>query len=187
MTDAQVVNLPTAPAPYGKRKIANATITGPVVEIQFSDLYGSAKLTIDTSKTGDNTRALLAAQGAASVIQTSYSAAEDPVAAATSAIDRMMSGDWRPGPPRGEPPMDPLVQAIAEHLAHETKKPYSPEKVLEEFIPAYQARHALTNISVARRRLRAHPDIAARVAHIEAARAKAASDRVKGTSAESLL
>lgn len=185
-TQDQVTNGAAAPAP-AKRKIANATITGPIVLIQFSELFGSAALEIDTAKVPGPSREMLAAQGAASVIQTAYSAASDPVAAAQAAIDKMLSGEWRPGPPRGEVQTDPLLEAIAAHLSHESKKHVSLEHVEEKFLPAYMSKHALANIASARRRLRAHPDISARVAKIEADRAKAVADRLKGNTAESLL
>lgn len=184
--DAGLTNGAAAPA-QAKRKIANATITGPVVLIQFSDLYAKQAVEIDTSKVPDASRELLTAQGAAAVIQTAYSAAEDPVAAAQAAVAKMLSGEWRPGPPRGEVQTDPLLEAIAGHLSHESKKHVSVEHVEEKFLPAYQAKHQLSNIASARRRLRAHPDISARVAAIEAARAKAVADKLKGSTAESLL
>jgi hypothetical protein len=175
----------TAPV---KRKIANTTIAGAMVTVQFTEAFGGAVVTIDTSKAPDN--GLLAAQGAATVIQNAYSATgarEDPVKAAKEAVASLMAGTWMPGPPRSEVLPDPLLVATADHLTKESGKTYSVDQVLETFLPAYQRKHGYDSIGAARRRLRGHPDIARRIAEIEADRAKHARDKVKGTPSESLL
>src|SRR5271163_2532469 len=128
MTDVQPQDIHTgsngaAPTPRTKRKIANSTIDGPAVDVQFSEAFKSLKLSIDTTKVPTATLALLAAQGAASVIQTAYGSADDPVAAAQDAIKRLLTGEWRPGPARGEALPDPLLQAIADHLSKERGTP----------------------------------------------------------------
>jgi hypothetical protein len=178
----------TAPV---KRKIANTTIAGAMVTVQFTEAFGSAVVTIDTNKAPDNgTRELLAAQGAATVIQNAYSATgakDDPVKAAKEAVAALMAGTWMPGPPRSEVLPDPLLVATADHLTKESGKTYSVDQVLETFLPAYQRKHGYDSVGAARRRLRTHPDIARRIAEIEADRAKHARDKVKGAHSESLL
>jgi hypothetical protein len=174
-----------------KRRIANSTIAGGVVTVQFSEAFGNAVVTIDTGKAPDNgTRDLLAAQGAATVIQNAYSATgakDDPVKAAETAVAAILAGTWMPGPPRSEVLVDSLLQATADHLSKESGKAYPVELVSEKFLPAYQAKHGFQNVGAARRRLRTHPDIARRIAEIEADRAKHARDKVKGAHSESLL
>lgn len=178
----------TAGAPRAaKRKIASATVSGSTVELRFSKEFGDRVIKLDTAKVPADCRNALSAQGAVSVIQTSYSNADDPVAAAEDVVNRLLAGDWRPGPPRGLAPSDPLLQAIAEHLSHESKKVVSMEHVEKNFLPSYQKHYNLANVAAARRKLRGHPDVAARVAQIEAARAKLAADKVKGVAHESLL
>lgn len=177
-----------ASAPQAKRKIANSTVTGSTVNVQFSSAFHNELVTLDTSTLSAEMQGMLAAQGAASVIQGGYSApGADPVKAAKDMVARLRAGTWHPGPARGEALPDPLVQATAEHLAKQSGKDYPYERVEDVFLPAYQERHGLGSIGAARRKLRQHPDIAPRIAQIESERSKAAAMRAKGAHRENLL
>jgi hypothetical protein len=177
-----------APTSSSKRKIASASVSGSVVELRFSPAFKDVHISLDTDKVPKDCRAALTAQGAISVIQSAYGNSDNPVQAAQDAVAKLLAGDWRPGPPRGMPVVDPLIQAITDHLNHNLPdgKSVDMAHVENEFLPAYQAKHGLGNVAAARRKLRTHPDIASRVAAIEAARAKAAAEKVKGGAHEAL-
>lgn len=178
----------TGTAPAAKRKIANSTVSGSTISVQFSEHFGKHLLTLDTSTLSPEMQAMLAAQGAAGVIQGAYtSPGADPIKAANDMVARLKAGTWHPGPARGEALPDPLVQATAEYLAKQTGQDYPYDRVEEKFLPAYQVRHGLGSIGAARRKLRMHPDIAPRIAQIESERSKAAALRAKGGHRENLL
>jgi|SRR5215472_4219534 len=186
MTDSQDTTPATNGTGGGKRKIAIASFDGSTGRLTFAN--GAGELVIN----GDDmpNSGLLAAYGAVAALQNAYANADDPFAAAQTAYNKLMAGTWTPGPPRREAQVDSLVQALQEHLSHETKKGLdviTPDYVTNKYIPAYQANHNLNSVGHARRLLRAHPDIARRVAEIDAARSKAVAEQVRRSPKESLV
>jgi hypothetical protein len=170
-----------------KRRIAVAAFDGGVGTLKFSDAFGGHVLTVDTKKLPAAYKDHLAAYGAVTAIQAAYSVAENPFQAAQDTLARLERGEWSPGPPRREAEPDELLQALKEHLEKETGKPITHGHVEKTFIPAYQAKHGLGSVGAARRRLRSHPDIAPRVAAIQAERARNVAASVKGAPKESLV
>lgn len=172
-----------------KRSIANKSVAGSVVTVQFSKDYDDHLITLDTSTLSPMMQAMLAAQGAGAVIQAAYTGLNvtDPRQAAQEMVERLKAGTWHPGPARGEALPNPLIQATAEYLSKQSGNPYPFERVEEKFLPAYQRQHGLADVGAARRKLRQHPEISARIAQIEAERAKLAAQRAKGGHRENLL
>lgn len=162
-----------------KRKIATSSVDGAILTVKFSDSYNSQVLTLDAAKLPAALQPSLVALGAAGLIQAAYSVADKPVEAAQKMIDRLMKGDWTPGRAATAEP-DELVVALADHLKE------SHEYVEQTYLPGYAAKHGLASVGAARRKLRAHPTIAAKVAEITAERAKAALAAAKKTPSDSL-
>jgi hypothetical protein len=191
-TPAHVTNGSGSHVPT-KRRIASSSIDGSNLTVKFSNditTEPGAELSADTStKTFDATRDMLAAVGLATVVQNAYSqpsAKDDPVAAARKALSAVLSGTWRPGPPRGEPQQPALFEALVGHMAAEGSPTFSAADI-PQFLSRYAQKHDLKTTGAAQRKLRTHPDISKRIAEIEAARAKSAKDKVKSAPRESLL
>lgn len=170
-----------------RKRIATANVgTDGRVSIDFAS---GEKVEFDAAKVpgaqGVTGPALaLLAYGAAAAVQTAYSNADAPVEAAREALGRIMAGKWAPGLPRHEREIDPLLLALAEHL-HKT-----PDYVEEHFFRNYCEKHGYLDsdgkpvIGTAKRQLRQHPEIAARIAKILADRAAKAAKAAKGGAVE---
>ena len=150
----------TAPKKTHQR-IATASFDGPVMTLNF---LAGGTVTVDVAKLKPDVLHRVAAYGAANIMQTAYNNSDDPMAAAQACVKKLMSGDWRPGPPRRDAEPDVLVQALADHLH------ISHVDVMQTYIPRYATKHGL-DIGPAKRELRAHPDIAKLIAKIHAERA----------------
>jgi hypothetical protein len=172
----QTGNGVTQAPPAKKRRIASSSFDGHIGKIEFAT---GEIVEIDATKIPDSIGELVKAYGAISVIQTAYSASDAPVEAAQAMVKRLYSGDWRPGLPRRQAEPAILTQALATHL----KKP--PEFIDEVWLPAYAKKHGL-DLGSARRKVRAHGDIAGLIAKITAERAAAAAAHAKKVPRESL-
>ena len=165
------------PAAPTKKRIAHARFDGAIGRVEFSDVYKGAVVEIDFAAIPDTIKSIVGAYGAVQIIQTAYNSSDDPVGAAKAMVKRLLVGDWKPGLPRRDAEPDPLTQALADHLDKD------PAFVEEVYIPAYMQKHGLDSAGMARRRLRAHPIIAHKIATITARRAaKIAADVRKAPS-----
>lgn len=176
MSDNELSN---GEAKTGKRKIANTTISGGVASIQFSAAFGNKLVEVDTRKLPEVVRDNAAAYGVSAIVQSAYNLSDDPVGAAEAAVKRLQSGEWSPGLPRREAEPDVLTAALMRHLSKDA------QHVETHFYPAYAAKHDL-EVGAAKRKLRAHPDIATLIAEITAERAKRVSAAVRKAPRESL-
>lgn len=174
-----------SPQPNGavvttKKRIAHASFEGAIGRVEFSDIYKGAVVEIDFAAIPDVVKPLVGAYGAVQIIQTAYNSSDDPVNAARAMVKRLLAGDWKPGLPRRDAEPEPLIAALADHLNKD------PAFVEEVYLPAYMQKHGLESTGAARRRLRAHPDIAHKIAAITAQRAAKAAQAVRKAPREDL-
>lgn len=166
--------------PRTKRRVASTSIEGSTVTIKF--LQSDREVSIDTSKLPVGVQPNVQAYGVGAILQGAYGNAEEGAEAdaCEAMAKRLMSGDWRPGLQRASAEPDALLVALADHLDKDV------DYIEGTYLQAYAYRHGLTSQAAARRKLRAHPEIAAKVASITAERAKRAAEAAKKAPREAL-
>lgn len=163
-----------------RKRIASASFTGSVGRIEFTETYGNAIVEVDFDKIADSIKSTVGAYGAVQIVKTAYNSSDNPVEAVKTMVKRLAVGDWRPGIPKREAEPDPLTMALADHLGKDHAF------VEAVYIPAYKDKHGLDSLSAARRKLRMHPDVAAKIATIAAQHAAKAAQAARKAPREDL-